>query len=103
VLPTDDQIVGLANELSLELAEFVIEAGTSRSLFGGLKRTGSKVDVDVGPIPAALAHPTLVVLRGRLFPRMEARLRGGMCDIPGTRASVRVHPETRVLIVPRDS
>ena len=103
LLPSDDQLVALANELSLELAEFVIEAGASRALFGGLKRNGSKVDVDVGPLPSALAHPTLVVLRGRLFPRMEERLRGGMFDIPGTRASVRVHPETRVLIVPRDN
>jgi hypothetical protein len=103
LLPTDDQLVALANELSLELAEFVIEAGTSRALFGGLKRRGHNVDVVVGPIPSALAHPALVVLRGRLFPRMEERLRGGMCDIPGTRASVRVHPETRVLILPRDS
>jgi len=103
VLPTDDQIVALANDLSLELAEFVIEAGTSRALFGGLKRAGSNVDVEVGPIPSALAYPTLVVLRGRLFPRMEERWRGGMCDIPGTRATVKVHPDTRVLIVPRDS
>lgn len=98
--PSDDQLVALANELSLGLAEFVVEAGLTRQLFGGLKRSGSGVDVQIGPLPSALAGPSLVVVRGRLFPRIEERLRAGMCDIPGTRATVRLDPRARILMIP---
>ncbi len=80
--PTDDQLVALSNEFGLELHEFHIEAGTARVQFGGLKRSGTRVDVRNGPLPAALSMPSLVVVRGRLFPRQETRLRQGFCDIP---------------------
>lgn len=99
VSPSDDQLVALANEFDLELSEFVIEAGSSRALFGGLKRSGTQVDVQVGPLPAALADRHLAVIHGRLFPRIEARMRSGMVDIPGTRATVRMNPDARVILI----
>jgi hypothetical protein len=97
--PSDDQLVALANEFDLELSEFVIEAGSSRALFGGLKRSGTSVDVRVGPLPTALADRHLAVIHGRLFTRLEARMREGMVDIPGTRATVRMNPEARVILI----
>lgn len=97
--PTDDELVALANELGLELAEFHVEAGAARQIFGGLVRAGRVVEASVGPLPAALASPALVVIRGRMFAKQVQRLRVGFCDIPGTRATVRVDPEARVLIL----
>ena len=98
--PSDDELVALANELGLGLAEFVVEPGATRALFGGLKRNGGVVEVAVGPLPTALAAPNLVVVRGRLFAKLLERLRAGMCDIPGTRATVRLDPSSRVLVAP---
>ncbi|CAN5696672.1 hypothetical protein BH24CHL1_BH24CHL1_06350 [soil metagenome] len=98
--PSDDELVALANELGLGLAEFVVEPGATRALFGGLERNGGVVEVAVGALPTALAAPNLVVVRGRLFAKVLERLRAGMCDIPGTRATVRLDPSSRVLIVP---
>ena len=97
--PTDDQLVALSNEFGLTMSEFVVEPGSSRQLFGGLKRHGSKVDVRVGPLPAALAEPSLAVIHGRLMSRIEERMRSGMVDIPGTRATVRMDPEARVIVI----
>lgn len=98
--PSDDELVALANELGLGLAEFVVQPGATREFFGGLKRNGGSVEVAVGPLPTALANPNLVVVRGRLFAKLVERLRAGMCDIPGTRATVRLDPRSRMLIVP---
>lgn len=98
--PSDDELVALANELGLGLTEFVVEPGVTRALFGGLTRNGGLVEVAVGPLPTALANPNLVVIRGRLFTKLLERLRAGMCDIPGTRATVRLDPLSRVLVVP---
>lgn len=98
-LPTDDQLVALANEFDLELSEFVIEPGMMRQLFGGLKRSGSTVDVQVGPLPYALANPHLVVVRGRLYPSIEEGLKRGVCDIPGTRACVQVNSRARLIVI----
>jgi hypothetical protein len=98
--PSDDELVALANELGLGLAEFVVEPGATRALFGGLERNGGVVEVAVGALPTALAAPNLVVVRGRLFAKVLERLRAGMCDIPGTRATVRLDPSSRVLFVP---
>jgi hypothetical protein len=97
--PSDDDLVALANEFGLGLSEFAIDAGMTRQLFGGLKRNGARVDVQVGPLPSALAEPSLVVVRGRLMQRIEDRMRLGMCDIPGTRATVRIDPQTRILLI----
>lgn len=99
--PTDDQLVAIANELGLGIAEFVAAPGSARDLFGGLRRSGRSVTVDVGPLPTALSDPCLVVMRGRFTPKTIERLRAGMCDIPGTRATVRVNPDTRVLVIPQ--
>lgn len=98
--PTDDELVALANELGLALAEFQVDAGVTRQLFGGLARAGLAVETAVGPLPVALASPALVVIRGRLFTKQLQRLRAGFCDIPGTRATVRLGPSARVLILP---
>lgn len=97
--PSDDQLVALANEFDLELSEFVIEPGSTRALFGGLKRFGSSVDVQVGPLPYALANPHLVVVRGRLLPSIEEGLQRGVCDIPGTRACVAIDERARLIVV----
>lgn len=98
--PSDDELVALANEFDLELSEFVIAPGTTRALFGGLKRSGTAVDVQVGPLPYALANPQLVVVRGRLFPSIEEGLRRGVVDIPGTRACVQMDARARLIVVP---
>ncbi len=99
MLPTDDQLVALANEFDLELSEFVIEPGSTRQLFGTLKRSGTFVDVVVGPLPYALANPHLVVVRGRLYPSVEEGLRRGVCDIPGTRSCVQIDPRARLIVI----
>lgn len=98
--PSDDELVAIANELGLGIEEFDLGPGLTRALFGGLRRTGSSIEVEVGPLPAALAHGCLAVVRGRMMPSMLKRLQAGMCDIPGTRATVRLSDETRVLNIP---
>lgn len=98
--PSDDELVAIANDLGIGIEEFDLEPGLTRALFGGLRRTGTTVEVEVGQLPAALAHGCLAVVRGRFMPHMLERLRKGLCDIPGTRATVRIADETRVLVIP---
>lgn len=70
-----------------------------RAFYGGLRREGRDVAVEVGAFPRSLAAPGLTVVRGRMLPSAIARIREGYVDIPGTRASTRVHPEARVLVL----
>lgn len=97
--PSDDELVALANELGLGFVEFTLETGATRAVFGGLSRQNGTVEVAVGPLPTALAKPNLVIVRGRLYSKMLERLRAGYCDIPGTRATVKLDPATRVLVI----
>lgn len=68
-------------------------------LYGRLVRAGSGVETEVGALPRALARPGLVAFVGRLPAWMSARIGEGYCDIPGANATVRVHPECRVVVV----
>jgi hypothetical protein len=98
--PTDDELVALANELQIGYAEFALAPGRRRELYGGLTTTSGRISVEAGPLPCAIAEPNLVVIRGRLSPQAIRRIEEGFFDIPGTRASVRVHPDARVLLLP---
>lgn len=98
--PSDDELVAIANELGLGLKEFSLEPGRMREVYGGLGRVGSQIRVTAGPLPSALAAKNLVVVRGRMFPTLIDRLNAGFADIPGTRATVKVHPDARVLVIP---
>lgn len=91
-------VMSLSSELQLPLREFILSAGESRAVFGGLERRGPEVRVVPGPLPIALAGDNLVVIRGKVFPTMLARWRGGLCDIPGTKASTRIAPGCRILV-----
>ncbi|MDQ3548877.1 MAG: hypothetical protein M3439_08665 [Chloroflexota bacterium] len=72
----------------------------SRSFFGGLVRDGGRIEPEVGAFPAAVHKRSLVAIRGRLYPKTIERLRAGYCDIPGTNATVRVHPDCRIVLLP---
>lgn len=98
--PSDDELVAIANELGLGLKEFSLEPGRMREVYGGLGRVGSQIKVTAGLLPSALAAKNLVVVRGRMFPTLIDRLNAGFADIPGTRATVKVHPDARVLVIP---
>lgn len=98
--PSDDELVAIANELGLGLKEFSLGPGRTREVFGGLGRVGSQIKVTAGPLPSALAAKNLVIVHGRMYPMLIDRLNAGFADIPGTRATVKVHPDARVLLIP---
>jgi hypothetical protein len=64
-----------------------------------LTRTGETIRAVAGPLPTALHDGALVIVRGRPTPRTLARWRAGFCDIPGTQATVRIHPRSRMLVL----
>jgi hypothetical protein len=64
-----------------------------------LTRNGQRIETTAGPLPSALARETLAVVRGKLYPNLIARLETGYADIPGTRATVKMHPKSRVLVL----
>lgn len=97
--PTGDELIALANDLGLALREFTITPGATRAVFGALTRNGQRVEPVAGPLPSALARATLAVVRGKLYPDLIARMEAGYADIPGTRATVRMHPKSRVLVL----
>lgn len=99
-VPSDDELVALANELNLGVQEFEIGPGRLRELFGGLQRRGSSIETVAGPLPSALAGANLVLVRGRIHPKIVERMRGGWADIPGTRATVKMHDRARLLLAP---
>ncbi|MCO5176801.1 MAG: hypothetical protein M9890_07515 [Thermomicrobiales bacterium] len=70
-----------------------------RELFGALERTERGVETVVGALPQALSRAGVVVVIGHVLPKMVKRLQDGYCDIPGTRSTVRVHPESRIVLV----
>ncbi len=72
---------------------------TRHELWGGLRREGRTAAAFAGALPLALAQGALVVLRGSLPLAHQARIAEGYVDIPGTRASMRVHPDSRVLLL----
>lgn len=70
-----------------------------RAFYGGLVREGRGVVAQPGAFPRALSRPGLTVVRGRLLPSVVQRLREGFCDIPGAKATTRVHPDARILVI----
>lgn len=83
----------------LGYTEIDISTHSRRDLFGALERTAHGVETVVGALPKAVSRPGVVVVIGNVLPRMIERLRAGYCDIPGTRSTVRVHPESRIVLV----
>jgi hypothetical protein len=96
---SDDELLATANALGLRYAEFVLSPGGSRSVFGGLVRSRGRIETKAGPLPKELAAGSFVVVHGRLYPHFVERLEAGYCDIPGSRATVKLHPGSRVLVV----
>jgi len=70
-------------------------------LYGRMVRTGLGVATEAGALPRAASRPALIAFVGRLLPRLVERIGEGYCDIPGTNATVRVHPRCRVVVVDR--
>ena len=98
-IPTGDELIALANDMGLALREFVIAPGATKAIFGGLTRRGYQIEAKAGPLPSALAQETLAVVRGTLYPSLAERMEQGFADIPATRATVRMHPKSRVLVL----
>ena len=97
--PSDDELVALANDLQIGLSEHRITYENRKEELGGLVKEGGRITPRPGRLARAVAEPNLVVVRGRLLPRLAERLEEGYFDIPGTRATVRLHPKTRVLLI----
>jgi hypothetical protein len=89
----------LGVELGLPVAEFTVESGALRAVFGGLKMVAGSSEPVAGPLPTALHQGAFAVVRGRLAPNTLTRWRAGYCDIPGTRATVRINPRSRMLVL----
>lgn len=97
--PTIDELVALANDRQLGFTEHTIALGNRKEVFGGLVAEFGQINVRAGSIPKAIAGPNLVVIHGRLAPQIANRIEQGFLDIPGTKASVKVHPDARVVVL----
>ena len=98
----EERLAGLrrvAESAGLSYVEVDAAKLSRGDLYGRLVRVGSGVETEVGALPRAVARPGLVAFVGRLPAWMSARIEEGYCDIPGTNATVRVHPECRVVVV----
>jgi hypothetical protein len=94
----DTALRRLATELQLGYVELSPFDLGGRAFYGGLARSGRSIVTQAGAFPQAVNEPNLVVVRGLLYPRTIDRLRAGFCDIPGTQATVRVHPRCRIVV-----
>jgi len=97
--PTDDQLVALANDLQIGFTEHTVSYENRKEVFGGLVSEYGRITVRPGSIARAIAAANLVVIRGRLSSQLADRIEAGFLDIPGTRASVKVHPDARVVVI----
>lgn len=97
--PTPDQLVALANDRQIGYTEHTVALGNRKESFGGLVSEFGRISVQPGSIPKAAAGPNLVVIHGRLAPQLVGRIEEGFLDIPGTRATVKVHPDARVVVL----
>ncbi|HUG17163.1 MAG TPA: hypothetical protein VMM78_19315 [Thermomicrobiales bacterium] len=100
VVPPGAAVAAAARELGLRVVELSTSNLSAREFWGGLVRQGRGVVPRAGDFPRALSGHNLVVVRGRLTPKAINRLRDGFCDIPGTRATVNVSDEARILLLP---
>jgi hypothetical protein len=98
-LPDLPTLAAVASEMGLGLVELRTDLGRS-AFYGGLVRRGRDIVPEAGVFPRAVSGANLVVVRGRLYPKLVERLNEGYCDIPGTRATVLVHPKCRVVLLP---
>jgi hypothetical protein len=96
---SSDDVRALGVELGLPVAEFQLAPGALRAVFGGLRMVAGNSEAVAGPLPTALHQGAFAVVRGRLAPNTLARWRAGYCDIPGTRATVRISPRSRMLVL----
>lgn len=99
-VPSFDELQAVASTTNRKFVTLCPEEIGWRAFFGGLVRTGRRVEPEAGAFPIALGSRNLVVVVGRLYPRTVQRLREGFCDIPGTQATVKVHPDCRVVLLP---
>jgi hypothetical protein len=97
--PTDDELRGVARSLGLSFVRIDGRQYAGREVYGGLVRRGRGIVEEAGFLPRALAGRNLVVYSGRLYPTALARIDQGFFDIPGTRASTRVHPDSRLVLL----
>lgn len=97
--PTTAMMQQVGQALRLPVVELDSARQTRHELWGGLRREGRTTAAFAGALPLALAQGALVVLRGPLPRAHQARIAEGYIDIPGTRASMRVHPDSRVLLL----
>lgn len=98
-VPTMAVMQQVGQALRLPVVELDSARQTRHELWGGLRREGRTTAAFAGALPLALAQGSLVVLRGSLPRAHQARIAEGYIDIPGTRASMRVHPDSRVLLL----
>jgi hypothetical protein len=96
---TSEDARALGVELGLPVADFQVGPGALREVFGGVRLVAGNSEVVAGPLPTALHAGALAIVRGRLAPKTLERWRAGFCDIPGTRATVRIHPSSRMLVL----
>jgi hypothetical protein len=99
-IPTIDELVALANERQIGFTEHTVALSNRKEVFGALVSEFGRINVRAGSIPKAIAKPNLVVIHGRLAPQLADRIEQGFLDIPGTNASVKVHPDARVVVLP---
>jgi hypothetical protein len=100
-VPSDAELQDFATRTMRDYVTLSPDEIGLRAFFGGLVREGRRVEPRAGQFPTAVSQPGLVAVRGRLYPKTIERLRKGYCDIPGTQATVRVHPECRIVLLPR--
>jgi hypothetical protein len=100
LVPDEAALRAVAEALQRDYVALRPETLGLRSFYGGLVREGRRVEPRAGAFPEAISRPALVAVYGRLYPKMIERLRQGYCDIPGTRATVRVDPDCRIVVLP---
>lgn len=98
--PDEAELQAAAKTTNRDYVELHPAEMDSRSFFGGLVREGRRIEPRAGAFPTAVSRRSLVAVYGRLYPKTIERLRAGFCDIPGTQATVRVHPECRIVLLP---
>jgi hypothetical protein len=96
---SSEDVRALGVELGLPVVEFRLAPGALRAVFGGLRIVAGSGEPIAGPLPTALHQGAFAVVRGRPAPKTVARWRAGYCDIPGTRATVRINPRSRMLVL----
>jgi hypothetical protein len=89
----------VARALGLGFVRIDADRYSGKQLYGGLVRKGRGVVEEAGFLPRALAGRNLIAYSGRIYPTALARIDEGFFDIPGTRASTEVHPDSRLVLL----